>query len=120
MSAASPTRSSAAPSPDGYAPRPGRAHTRSRIAGRVVTCAVAAAYRALPGGEALRAHINTIEDCTTQWQAVADYLTEEGRQLVGRAEADVAAAQIHELRLQLDRLDARVQRLWHPDTGSDA
>ncbi|MDX9687991.1 ubiquinone biosynthesis accessory factor UbiJ [Halopseudomonas formosensis] len=53
-------------------------------------------------------------------QAVADYLTEEGRQLVGRAEADVAAAQIHELRLQLDRLDARVQRLSHPDTGSDA
>ena len=53
-------------------------------------------------------------------QAVADYLTEEGRQLVGRAEADVAAAQIHELRLPLDRLDARVQRLSHPDTGSDA
>lgn len=53
-------------------------------------------------------------------QSVAEYLTEEGRQLVGRAEADTAAAQIHELRLQLDRLDARVQRLLQPDTGSDA
>ncbi|WP_298210471.1 tRNA-dihydrouridine synthase, partial [Acidovorax sp.] len=30
--------------------------------------------RALPGGEAFRQHINTIEDCTTQWQAVADHL----------------------------------------------
>lgn len=30
--------------------------------------------RALPGGEALRDRINTIDDCTAQWQAVADYL----------------------------------------------
>lgn len=52
-------------------------------------------------------------------QSVADYLTEEGRQLVGRAEADASAAQIHELRLQLDRLDARVQRLVQPATGPD-
>ena len=37
--------------------------------------------RALPGGEALRAHINTIEDCTTQWQAVADYLDALGKQM---------------------------------------
>ncbi|AFU47637.1 nifR3 family TIM-barrel protein [Acidovorax sp. KKS102] len=37
--------------------------------------------RALPGGEALRAHINTIEDCTTQWQAVADYLDTLGQQM---------------------------------------
>ncbi|MFA5679100.1 MAG: SCP2 sterol-binding domain-containing protein [Pseudomonas sp.] len=53
-------------------------------------------------------------------QSVAEYLTEEGQQLVGRAEADTAAARIHELRLQLDRLDARVQRLLQPDNGSDA
>ena len=52
-------------------------------------------------------------------QSVAEYLTEEGQQLVGHAEADTAAAQIHELRLQLDRLDARVQRLLQPDIGSD-
>ena len=37
--------------------------------------------RALPGGEALRAHINTIEDCTTQWQAVADHLDALGQQM---------------------------------------
>lgn len=53
-------------------------------------------------------------------QSVTEYLTEEGRQLVGRAEADTAAARIHELRLQLDRLDARVQRLSQTDNGPDA
>lgn len=52
-------------------------------------------------------------------QAVNEYLTEEGRQLVGRAEADARAARIHELRLQLDRLEARVQRLLQNDTESD-
>ena len=51
--------------------------------------------------------------------SISDYLTEEGRQLVGRAEADAAAAHIHELRLQLDRLEARVQRLVHAAKGSD-
>ncbi|MCZ2497292.1 tRNA dihydrouridine synthase DusB [Xylophilus sp. Kf1] len=29
--------------------------------------------RGLPGGEALRQHINRIDDCRRQWQAVADY-----------------------------------------------
>ena len=37
--------------------------------------------RALPGGEAFRQHINTIEDCTTQWQAVADHLDALGQQM---------------------------------------
>ncbi|MFY3386939.1 tRNA dihydrouridine synthase DusB [Paracidovorax sp. MALMAid1276] len=37
--------------------------------------------RALPGGEVLRAHINTIEDSATQWQAVADYLDALGQQM---------------------------------------
>ncbi|MBU0748049.1 MAG: tRNA dihydrouridine synthase DusB [Gammaproteobacteria bacterium] len=37
--------------------------------------------RALPGGEALRAHINTIENSATQWQAVADYLDTLGQQM---------------------------------------
>ena len=37
--------------------------------------------RALPGGEALRAHINTIEDCATQWRAVADYLDALAQQM---------------------------------------
>ena len=37
--------------------------------------------RALPGGEALRQHINTIEDCTQQWQAVADYFDALGAEM---------------------------------------
>ncbi|QLA81246.1 tRNA dihydrouridine synthase DusB [Acidovorax sp. JMULE5] len=37
--------------------------------------------RALPGGEAFRQHINTIEDCATQWQAVADHLDALGQQM---------------------------------------
>jgi ubiquinone biosynthesis accessory factor UbiJ len=43
-----------------------------------------------------------------------DYLTEETRQLVGTAEGDAFAARLHQLRLQLDRLDARVQNLENP------
>ena len=37
--------------------------------------------RALPGGEVLRQHINTIDDCATQWQAVADYLDALAQQM---------------------------------------
>jgi tRNA-dihydrouridine synthase B len=37
--------------------------------------------RALPGGEAFRQHINTIEDAATQWQAVADHLDALGAQM---------------------------------------
>lgn len=49
--------------------------------------------RALPGGEAFRQHINTIEDCATQWQAVADYLDALGQQMDRLpAATDVGAA----------------------------
>ena len=37
--------------------------------------------RGLPGGEALRQHINTLEDCTRQSQAVADYFAALGQQM---------------------------------------
>ncbi|BEP93336.1 tRNA dihydrouridine synthase DusB [Acidovorax sp. A79] len=37
--------------------------------------------RALPGGEAFRQHINTIEDCAAQWQAVADHLDALAQQM---------------------------------------
>ena len=37
--------------------------------------------RALPGGEDFRQHINTIEDCATQWQAVADYFDALGARM---------------------------------------
>lgn len=54
----------------------------------------------------------THEDLT---QSLGDYLTEEVRHLVGRPEARAAADELHALRLQLDRLDARVRRLENPD-----
>ena len=37
--------------------------------------------RALPGGEDFRQHINTIEDCAAQWQAVADYFDALGARM---------------------------------------
>ena len=37
--------------------------------------------RQLPGGEDFRQHINTIDDCQTQWQAVADYLDALGQRM---------------------------------------
>lgn len=45
---------------------------------------------------------------------VRDYLTEETRDLVGRREADSAAMDIHELRLRLDRLEARLDIIENP------
>ena len=52
--------------------------------------------RALPGGEALRQRINTIEDCTTQWQAVADYLDALGQQMDRLPAATAAQADTEE------------------------
>lgn len=51
-------------------------------------------------------------------QSLSDYLTEESRQLVGRAEGQAFAAQLHQLRLQLDRLDARVTNLENPPSDT--
>jgi ubiquinone biosynthesis protein UbiJ len=57
---------------------------------------------------------------TTQWtrsslaslqQNLADYLAEESRTLVGQREADARFAELDELKLALDRLDARIERL---------
>ena len=44
-------------------------------------------------------------------QNLADYLAEESRTLVGRREADARFAELDRLKLALDRLDARVERL---------
>lgn len=51
-------------------------------------------------------------------QTLAEYLTEESRQLVGQAEVRARAEQLHDLRLQLDRLDARVALLSPTDPDS--
>ncbi|WP_370682512.1 tRNA dihydrouridine synthase DusB [Comamonas sp. GB3 AK4-5] len=37
--------------------------------------------RSLPGGDALRQHINTIDDCQQQWQAVARYFDQLAEQM---------------------------------------
>ena len=51
-------------------------------------------------------------------QTLAEYLTEESRQLVGQTEARARAEQLHDLRLQLDRLEARVALLSPTDPDS--
>lgn len=48
-------------------------------------------------------------------RSLAEYLTEESGQLVGNAEAQVSADQLYQLRLDLDRLEARVQQLSSND-----
>ena len=52
--------------------------------------------RALPGGEALRQHINTIDAAATQWQAVADYLDALGQQMDRLPAATAAQADTEE------------------------
>lgn len=60
--------------------------------------------------------VRTARDWTQQsanslHQDVADYLTEEARSLVGRREAEARFDELDEIKLTLDRLDARMQRL---------
>lgn len=42
---------------------------------------------------------------------LADYLSEESRSLVGQREADARFAELDRLKLALDRLDARIERI---------
>lgn len=44
-------------------------------------------------------------------QDLADYLTEESRALVGQQEAEARFSEIDDLKLALDRLEARIERL---------
>ncbi|VXB04709.1 ubiquinone biosynthesis accessory factor UbiJ [Pseudomonas sp. 8O] len=44
-------------------------------------------------------------------QNLADYLAEESRALVGQREADARFAELDQLKLALDRLEARIERL---------
>lgn len=44
-------------------------------------------------------------------QDLADYLAEEARTLVGQREAEVRFAELDQLKLALDRLEARIERL---------
>ncbi len=45
---------------------------------------------------------------------LADYLSEESRSLVGQREADSRFAELDRLKLDLDRLEARIERLIQP------
>lgn len=45
---------------------------------------------------------------------LADYLNEESRSLVGQREADARFADLDRLKLDLDRLDARIERIIPP------
>ena len=53
----------------------------------------------------------TRENLHTLQLSLADYLSEESRTLVGRREADARFAELDDLKLSLDRLDARIERL---------
>ncbi|AQZ93900.1 SCP2 domain-containing protein [Halopseudomonas phragmitis] len=48
-------------------------------------------------------------------RTLGEYLTEESRQLIGRDEADVASRKLYDLRLRLERLEARVNQLGPTD-----
>lgn len=52
-------------------------------------------------------------------RSLAEYLTEESGQLVGNAEAQASADLLYQLRLDLDRLEARVQLLSSNDPESE-
>ena len=49
-------------------------------------------------------------------QNLADYLSEEARSLAGQREAEARFAELDQLKLALDRLDARIERLVHRST----
>lgn len=70
------------------------------------------------GSQLLGSHLRSRVDWTGQAldslrRNLADYLSEEARSLVGQREADARFAELDRLKLALDRLDARIERLTH-------
>lgn len=68
------------------------------------------------GSQLLGAHVRSRANWTRQTLGslrlnLADYLSEESRSLVGQREADARFAELDHLKLSLDRLDARIERL---------
>lgn len=60
----------------------------------------------------LRSRVNLASHgATSLKQNLADYLAEESRTLVGQREADARFAELDQLKLALDRLEARIERL---------
>ncbi|MGX5221128.1 MULTISPECIES: ubiquinone biosynthesis accessory factor UbiJ [Pseudomonas] len=63
-------------------------------------------------GSHLRSRVNwTTQTLDTLRLNLADYLSEESRTLVGQREANARFAELDDLKLALDRLDARIERL---------
>ena len=77
----------------------------SRLLGPVATQLLASGLRAQAGW--LRQSAESLR------QDLADYLNEESRALVGSDEAETRFAELDRLKLDLDRLEARVERLAH-------
>lgn len=75
----------------------------SRWLGPVATALLAGHLRSRAGW--------TRENLHSLQLSLADYLSEESRTLVGRREADARFAELDDLKLSLDRLDARIERL---------
>ena len=75
----------------------------SRWLGPVPTALLAGHLRSRAGWT--RENLNSLQ------LSLADYLSEESRTLVGRREADARFAELDDLKLSLDRLDARIERL---------
>ncbi|MGE8496689.1 MAG: ubiquinone biosynthesis accessory factor UbiJ [Pseudomonas sp.] len=68
------------------------------------------------GSQLIGAHVRSRANWTSQTLDslrlnLADYLSEESRSLVGQREADARFAELDRLKLALDRLDARTERL---------
>lgn len=68
------------------------------------------------GSQLLGSHLRSRAHWTSQTLSslrlnLADYLSEESRSLVGQREADARFAELDRLKLALDRLDARIERL---------
>lgn len=68
------------------------------------------------GSQLLGGHLRSRANWTSQALDslrlnLADYLSEESRSLVGQREADARFAELDQLKLSLDRLDARIERL---------
>ena len=78
----------------------------SRLFGPVATQLLASGLRGQTGW--LRQSADSLR------QNLADYLNEESRALVGSDEAEMRFAELDRLKLDLDRLEARVERLAHP------
>ncbi|MCQ4233892.1 SCP2 sterol-binding domain-containing protein [Pseudomonas stutzeri] len=63
-------------------------------------------------GSSVRAPLRWARDSADSLRLdLADYLSEESRALVGQAEAEARFAELDALKLALDRLEARVERL---------